>query len=291
MRASAGTSTTRVSSPGRPLRQGPRRAVAGDEWLPSVDGLVERPSRASVSRRGRRLGSATILTAEALPRSTFVGVDHHEESIRRERRGPGRRGERPESPPRSATLRRTTGGRPERRLRRAARPGRPGGRVADARGHRPRVARSSRSSRRRGHPRGAPQQPRGADVLRGQPAARAPHSVRRTGSRSAPRRARRAWPRSSARPGLEGRRRHLDDGRPGVDARVIRPRPRRFPDGRRARAVPRWGRDGPRRCPARPGRFPALSGLRWRRWIGCTTYVGSTARPGLAPWTRDRRRG
>ena len=54
------------------------------EWLPSVDGLVERlESGIRVVDVGCGLGSATILMAQAFPRSSFVGVDYHEESIRR----------------------------------------------------------------------------------------------------------------------------------------------------------------------------------------------------------------
>lgn len=54
------------------------------EWLPSVDGLVGRlESGIRVVDVGCGLGSATILMAEAFPASTFVGVDYHEESVRR----------------------------------------------------------------------------------------------------------------------------------------------------------------------------------------------------------------
>jgi hypothetical protein len=54
------------------------------EWLPAVDGLVERlQSGIRVVDVGCGLGSATILLAEAFPASTFVGVDYHEESVRR----------------------------------------------------------------------------------------------------------------------------------------------------------------------------------------------------------------
>ena len=53
------------------------------EWLPTVDGLVERlESGIRVIDVGCGLGSATILMAEAFPASTFVGVDNHEESVR-----------------------------------------------------------------------------------------------------------------------------------------------------------------------------------------------------------------
>jgi SAM-dependent methyltransferase len=54
------------------------------EWLPSVPGLVERLEQGiRVVDVGCGLGSATIMLAEAFPASTFVGVDYHEESIRR----------------------------------------------------------------------------------------------------------------------------------------------------------------------------------------------------------------
>ena len=54
------------------------------EWLPAVDGLVERlEAGIRVADIGCGLGSATILMAQAFPASTFVGVDYHEESVRR----------------------------------------------------------------------------------------------------------------------------------------------------------------------------------------------------------------
>ena len=54
------------------------------EWLPAVDGLTERlESGIHVIDVGCGLGSATIMLAEAFPNSRFVGVDYHEESIRR----------------------------------------------------------------------------------------------------------------------------------------------------------------------------------------------------------------
>lgn len=53
------------------------------EWLPAVDGLVERlQSGIRVLDVGCGLGVPTIMLAEAFPSSTFVGVDYHEESIR-----------------------------------------------------------------------------------------------------------------------------------------------------------------------------------------------------------------
>jgi SAM-dependent methyltransferase len=53
------------------------------EWLPAVDGLVERlRSGIRVLDVGCGLGVPTIMLAEAFPRSTFLGVDYHEESVR-----------------------------------------------------------------------------------------------------------------------------------------------------------------------------------------------------------------
>ena len=54
------------------------------EWLPQVPGLVERLEEGiTVLDVGCGLGTATVLMAEAFPSSTFVGVDYHEESVRR----------------------------------------------------------------------------------------------------------------------------------------------------------------------------------------------------------------
>ncbi|WP_332644116.1 methyltransferase domain-containing protein [Aeromicrobium sp.] len=53
------------------------------EWLPAVDGLVERLTTGiRVLDVGCGLGVPTIMLAEAFPNSTFVGADYHEESIR-----------------------------------------------------------------------------------------------------------------------------------------------------------------------------------------------------------------
>jgi SAM-dependent methyltransferase len=54
------------------------------EWLPAVEGLVQRlVSGIRVVDVGCGLGTSTIMMAEAFPASTFVGVDYHEESVRR----------------------------------------------------------------------------------------------------------------------------------------------------------------------------------------------------------------
>ncbi len=54
------------------------------EWLPAVDGLAERlEAGIRVIDVGCGLGTATIMLAEAFPKSRFVGVDYHEESIQR----------------------------------------------------------------------------------------------------------------------------------------------------------------------------------------------------------------
>ncbi|MCW2596545.1 MAG: SAM-dependent methyltransferase [Jatrophihabitans sp.] len=54
-----------------------------DEWLPALDGVVEKlRSGASVADVGCGLGASSIIMAEAFERSTFVGFDIHEPSIR-----------------------------------------------------------------------------------------------------------------------------------------------------------------------------------------------------------------
>jgi SAM-dependent methyltransferase len=53
-----------------------------DEWLPALDGVVEKlRSGASVADVGCGLGASSIIMAEAFERSTFVGFDIHEPSI------------------------------------------------------------------------------------------------------------------------------------------------------------------------------------------------------------------
>ncbi len=52
------------------------------EWLPALDGVVEKLERgASVADAGCGHGASTILMAEAYPNSTFVGSDYHQGSI------------------------------------------------------------------------------------------------------------------------------------------------------------------------------------------------------------------
>jgi 2-polyprenyl-3-methyl-5-hydroxy-6-metoxy-1,4-benzoquinol methylase len=52
------------------------------EWLPALDGVVEKLERgALVADAGCGHGASTILMAQAYPSSTFVGSDYHEGSI------------------------------------------------------------------------------------------------------------------------------------------------------------------------------------------------------------------
>jgi SAM-dependent methyltransferase len=52
------------------------------EWLPALDGLVEKLERgARVADVGCGHGASTILMAQAYPNSTFIGSDYHEGSI------------------------------------------------------------------------------------------------------------------------------------------------------------------------------------------------------------------
>jgi SAM-dependent methyltransferase len=56
------------------------------EWLPAIDGLVDRlETGIRVVDVGCGLGTSTIIMAESFPASAFVGVDYHEESVRRAR--------------------------------------------------------------------------------------------------------------------------------------------------------------------------------------------------------------
>jgi SAM-dependent methyltransferase len=52
------------------------------EWLPALDGVVERLRHgARVADIGCGHGASTILMAQAFPKSRFLGVDYHDESI------------------------------------------------------------------------------------------------------------------------------------------------------------------------------------------------------------------
>jgi len=53
-----------------------------NEWLPSLDGVVEKLERgATVADVGCGHGASTIILAQAFPNSTFVGFDYHDASI------------------------------------------------------------------------------------------------------------------------------------------------------------------------------------------------------------------
>jgi SAM-dependent methyltransferase len=53
-----------------------------DEWLPALDGVVEKlRAGSSVADVGCGLGASTVIMAQAFERSTFVGFDIHEPSI------------------------------------------------------------------------------------------------------------------------------------------------------------------------------------------------------------------
>ncbi len=57
------------------------------EWLPALDGAVERlESGARVADLGCGHGASTVLMAQAFPKSTFVGSDYHEGSIEQARK-------------------------------------------------------------------------------------------------------------------------------------------------------------------------------------------------------------
>lgn len=60
------------------------RASLVQEWIPAVEGLAEQlEAGIRVLDVGCGLGTADILMAETYPRSTFKGIDYHDESIRR----------------------------------------------------------------------------------------------------------------------------------------------------------------------------------------------------------------
>ena len=58
------------------------RAYLVDEWLPALDGVVERLQEGGlVADVGCGHGISTVLMAQAFPASRFVGIDYHAESI------------------------------------------------------------------------------------------------------------------------------------------------------------------------------------------------------------------
>ncbi len=63
------------------FRTGYRAHLVG-EWLPALDGVVERLRRgAQVADIGCGHGASTIAMAQAFPRSSFIGLDYHDASI------------------------------------------------------------------------------------------------------------------------------------------------------------------------------------------------------------------
>ena len=62
------------------------RAHLVQEWLPALDGVVERlQTGAKVADIGCGHGASTIIMAQAFPNSRFVGLDYHQDSIDRAR--------------------------------------------------------------------------------------------------------------------------------------------------------------------------------------------------------------
>ena len=64
-----------------------------EEWLPALDGVVEKlRAGASVADVGCGLGASTIIMAQAFERSTFAGFDIHEPSIEAARKAAAQAG-------------------------------------------------------------------------------------------------------------------------------------------------------------------------------------------------------
>jgi ubiquinone/menaquinone biosynthesis C-methylase UbiE len=62
------------------------RANLISEWLPALDGVVQKLERgARVADVGCGHGASTLIMAEAFPKSEFVGIDFHESSIKHAR--------------------------------------------------------------------------------------------------------------------------------------------------------------------------------------------------------------
>jgi SAM-dependent methyltransferase len=58
------------------------RAHLVSQWLPALDGVVERLKRgARVADIGCGHGASTIVMAQAFPKSSFIGLDYHDASI------------------------------------------------------------------------------------------------------------------------------------------------------------------------------------------------------------------
>ena len=58
------------------------RAHLVSEWLPALEGVVDRLKRgARVADIGCGYGASTIVMAQAFPNSSFIGLDYHDESI------------------------------------------------------------------------------------------------------------------------------------------------------------------------------------------------------------------
>jgi SAM-dependent methyltransferase len=58
------------------------RAHLVSEWLPALDGVVERLKRgARVADIGCGHGASTLVMAQAFPKSSFIGLDYHDASI------------------------------------------------------------------------------------------------------------------------------------------------------------------------------------------------------------------